>query len=312
MLAYIVRRLLWLPILLALIIFITFWLGFYGPGSPEVVLLGQRYDPDSVAVQNIRRQWGLDDPFWMQYLRYMGNYATLNLGESLTKYQGQPIVKLMARRLPITIELNAAAIALGVPLGVILGAIAAVYRGKWIDRSIIFFTVLFRAVPTLVAGPILLFIFAKQLKILPVGGWDGLFSASAVLPVTILASGIVAGFARQTRANVLEVLNSDYVRTARAKGLSEAVVLGRHVLQNAFIPLITILGLVLGGIVEGTLITERIFGIPGMGQLAFDAIGARDYPIIIAVTVLAAFVFALANLWADLFYGVIDPRIRNT
>lgn len=312
MLAYIVRRLLWLPLLLSLIIFITFWLGFYGPGSPEVVLLGQRYDPDSLAVQNIRRQWGLDDPFWMQYVRYLGNYATLNFGESLTKYQGQPIVKLMARRLPITIELNAAAIALGVPLGVVLGAIAALYRGKWIDRSIIFFTVLFRAVPTLVAGPILLFIFAKQLKILPVGGWDGLFSASAVLPVTILASGIVAGFARQTRANVLEVLNSDYVRTARAKGLSETVVLGRHVLQNAFIPLITILGLVLGGIVEGTLITERIFGIPGMGQLAFDAIGARDYPIIIAVTVLAAFVFALANLWADLFYGVIDPRIRNT
>ncbi|HEY86084.1 MAG TPA: ABC transporter permease, partial [Chloroflexi bacterium] len=142
--------------------------------------------------------------------------------------------------------------------------------------------------------------------------WDGLFSASAILPVSILASGMVAGFARQTRANMLDALNSDYVRTARAKGLTEVTVVGRHVLQNALIPLVTIFGFVLGGVVEGTLITETIFGIPGMGQLAFDAIGARDYPVIIAVTVLGAVIFALANLWADLFYGVIDPRIRNT
>lgn len=312
MLPYLVRRLLWLPFLLAIMIFITFWLGFYGPGSPEVVLLGQRYDPDSVAVQAIRSQWGLDDPFWKQYLRYIGNYATLNFGESLTKYQGQPITRLLARRLPVTLELNIAAVIIGVPLGIMLGGIAAFHRGTLLDRSIIFFTVLFRAVPSLVAGPVLLFIFAKQLKLLPVGGWDGLFSLSAILPVSILASGMVAGFARQTRANVLDVLNSDYVRTARAKGLSETAILVRHILKNAFIPLVTIFGFVLGGIVEGTLITERIFGIPGMGQLAFDAIGARDYPIIIAITVLAAVVFALANLWADLFYGVIDPRIRNT
>jgi len=310
MLAYLVRRLLWLPFLLAIMIFITFWLGFYGPGSPEVVLLGQRYDPETAEV--IKEQWGLNEPFALQYVKYVQNYVSLNFGESLTKYQGQPVARLLARRLPITVELNLAAILIGVPLGVLLGAIAAMYHGGWLDRGIIFFSVLFRAVPTLVAGPILLFIFAKQLKILPVGGWDGLFSASAILPVSILASGIVAGFARQTRANMLDVLNSDYVRTARAKGLSEQMVMLRHVLQNALIPLITILGLVLGSIVEGTLITETIFGIPGMGQLAFEAIGARDYPIIIAVTVLAAFIFALANLWADLFYGIIDPRIRQS
>ncbi len=310
MLSYIVRRLLWLPFLLAIMIFITFWLGFYGPGSPEVVLLGQRYDPETAAV--IKEQWGLNEPFALQYVKYVRNYVTLNFGESLTKYQGQPVARLLARRLPVTMELNAAAIALGVPLGIILGAIAATYHGRWQDRSIIFFTVLFRAVPSLVAGPVLLFVFAKQLKILPVGGWDGLFSASAILPVSILASGVVAGFARQTRANMLDVLSADYVRTARSKGLSEQMVMSRHVLQNALIPLVTILGLVLGSIVEGTLITETIFGIPGMGQLAFEAIGARDYPIIIAVTVLAAFIFALANLWADLFYGIIDPRIRQS
>ncbi len=310
MLTYIIRRLLWLPILLMIIIFITFWLGFYGPGSPEQVLLGQRYTPETAEL--IKAQWGLDDPFWVQYFRYLKNYIVLDFGESLTKYQGQPVARLLARRLPVTIQLNFGAIVIGIPLGLFLGAMAAFYQGSLVDRGIIFFTVLFRAAPTLVAGPVLLFIFAKQLKILPVGGWDGLFSASAILPVSILASGMVAGFARQTRANMLDALNSDYVRTARAKGLTEVTVVGRHVLQNALIPLVTIFGFVLGGVVEGTLITETIFGIPGMGQLAFDAIGARDYPVIIAVTVLGAVIFALANLWADLFYGVIDPRIRNT
>ncbi len=308
MAAYIVRRVLWLPVLLAVMIFITFWLGFYGPGSPEQVLLGQRFDPQTAAI--IRQQWGLDDPFWVQYGRYVQNYLSLNFGESLTKYPGQPVAKLLARRLPITIELNMAAIAVGLPLGLFLGAVAAYFHGSWLDRSIIFFSVLFRAIPSLVAGPILLFIFAKQLKVVPVGGWNGVFSTSAILPVAILASGIVAGFARQTRANMLDVLNADYVRTARAKGLREWTILWRHVLQNALIPLITIMGFMLGGIVEGTLITETIFGIPGMGQLAFQAISARDYPIVIAITVLAAVAFALANLWADLFYGVIDPRIR--
>ncbi len=310
MLSYIVRRMLWLPVLLAIMIFITFWLGFYGPGSPEQVLLGQRYSPETAAL--VRRQWGLDKPFWVQYGRYVLNYVSLNFGESLTKYPGQPVATLLARRLPITLQLNFAAVMLGVPVGLLFGAIAAYYHGSWFDRGIIFVSVFLRAIPTLVAGPILLFIFAKQLKLLPVGGWDGIFSPSAILPVAILSTGIIAGFARQTRANVLDVLNSDYVRTARAKGLSEVRVLLGHVLQNALIPLITIFGFMLGGMVEGTLITETIFGIPGMGLLAFEAINARDYPIVIAITVLAAVVFALSNLWADLFYGVIDPRIRNT
>ncbi len=309
MLAYLVRRLLWLPFLLAIMIFITFWLGFYGPGNPETVLLGQRYTPEAAEV--IRAQWGLDDSFLTQYVRYVQNYLSLNFGESLTKYQGQPVSKLLARRLPVTLQLNLAAIVLGVPIGLLLGVIAAYRHGTWIDRSIIFFSVGFRAIPVLVLGPVLLFVFAKQIKLLPVGGWDGIFSASAILPVSILASGIVAGFARQTRANVLDVLGSDYVRTARAKGLSAGAVLSRHVLQNALIPLITIFGFMLGGIVEGTLITETIFGIPGMGLLAFEAINARDYPIVIAITIIAAITFALANLWADLFYGIIDPRIRR-
>lgn len=309
MLGYIVRRLIWLPFLIAIIVFITFTLGFYGPGGPEVVLLGQRYDPETAA--RIRAEWGMDDPFFVQYFRYLTNYASLNFGESLVKYQGQPVLRLLLQRLPITLQLNSAAILLGVPTGIILGALAAFYRGSLFDRVIIFSAVLVRAIPSLVLGPLLLFIFAGRLRILPAGGWDGLFTPSAILPVLILASGLVAGFARQTRASVLEVLSSDYVRTARAKGLGQQAVMIGHVMQNASIPLITIFGFVLGGLVDGTLITETIFGIPGMGLLAFEAISSRDYPIVIAITVLGAIAFSLANLWADLFYGVVDPRIRD-
>jgi len=310
MLPYVIRRLLWLPVLLSIMIFITFVLGFYGPGGPEVVLLGQRFDPEVADI--IREQWGFNDPFFIQYFRYLSNYISLNFGDSLLLKPGQPVAELIALRLPITLQLSVASLVLGIPTGILLGVLAAFTRGSLLDRGIIFTTILIRSVPTLVAGPILLFIFARQLRILPVGGWNGLLSTSAILPVFLMASGSLGGFARITRAEILEVLGSDYVRTARAKGLTEWLLMTRHVIRNAFIPLITFLGFALGGLVEGALIIEIIFGIPGMGQLAFDAISSRDYPIVIALTVLSAFAFALANLWADLFYGVVDPRIRQT
>ena len=201
---------------------------------------------------------------------------------------------------------------IGIPGGILLGIVAAFNRGNLIDRGIIFTTTLIRAIPTLVAVPLLIFVFAYQIRIVPPGGWEGIFSTSAILPVLWMASGAFGGYARLTRASVLEVLSSDYVRTGRAKGLSETLLMYRHVLRNAFIPLVTFLGFALGGLVEGTLLIETLFGIPGLGRLGFEAISARDYPIVIALTVVAAAAFALSNLWADLFYGVIDPRIRNT
>ncbi|MFQ5611222.1 MAG: ABC transporter permease [Anaerolineae bacterium] len=310
MLAYAVRRLLWVPFLLAVVVFITFTLGYYGPGGPEVVFLGQRYDPEIAAL--IRAEWGLDDPFSAQYLRYLRNYASFNFGESLVKFPGQPVARLIAQRLQVTIQLNIAAALIGVPLGIGLGVVAAVYRGSWVDRSVVFSTVLFGAIPVFVSIPILRFIFVLKLDLLPVSGWDGIFSASAILPILVLSIGSLAGWARQTRAGMLEVLRSDYIRTARAKGLAESSVLLFHALRNAFIPLLTFLGFLLGGLVEGTLLTETLFGIPGMGQLFFEALSARDYPIILAVTVLVAITFTLANLWVDLMYGLVDPRIRTS
>lgn len=312
MLPYIARRLLWLPVLLSIIIFITFTLGFYGPGGPEVVLLGQSYDPDSEVTKAIRAQWGMDDPFHIQYLRYLRNYATLNLGESLVIKRYQPIVNLFSDRLPVTMQLSAASLLLGIPTGIFLGVVAALARGSQLDRVIIFTTTMVRSIPVMASGPILLTIFAGKLRILPAGGWDGIFSTSAILPVLLMASGAVGGYARLTRANVLEVIASDYVRTAKAKGLTQNLIVMRHILRNAFIPLVTFIGFALGSLVEGALITETLFGIPGMGQLGFIAINSRDYPVLIALTVLTAVSFTLANLIADLMYGVVDPRIRHT
>ena len=308
MLAYLVRRLLWLPILLVIVSFITFALGYYGPADPIVALLGKHYDAE-IAAQ-LTHEYGFDQPFIVQYLKYLERTARLDFGESI-KYRNQPVQRLLLPRLLVTIQLNAVSSFIGVLLGVGLGAIAALKRGRLTDRFVIFGVVSARAIPVFVAGPILLFLFARTIPILPPGGWDGIFSRSAVLPVVLLAIGSMAIFARQTRAGMAEVMGQDYIRTARAKGMRESSIVMAHALRNAFIPLLTMLGFLLGSLVEGTFLVETIFGIPGMGQFAFEALGGRDYPVIMAVTLLVAVAYALGNLWADLFYGVVDPRIRQ-
>jgi ABC-type dipeptide/oligopeptide/nickel transport system permease component len=308
MLAYLVRRLLWLPVLLIIVSFITFALGYYGPADPIAALMGQRYDPEIAA--RLAREYGLDQPLTVQFVRYLERIARLDFGESI-KYRNQPVVRLLLPRLFVTIQLNAASSVIGVVSGVGLGVVAALQRGKLIDRLVVFGVVLGLAIPAFVAGPILLLLFARTIPVLPPGGWDGLFSRSAVLPVALLSIGPMAVFARQTRAGMLEVMGQDYIRTARSKGLREESVVIVHALRNAFIPLLTILGFMLGGLVEGTFLTETIFGIPGMGQFAFESLSGRDYPVIIAVTLLVAVAYALGNLWVDLLYGVVDPRIRQ-
>jgi ABC-type dipeptide/oligopeptide/nickel transport system permease component len=308
MLAYLVRRLLWLPVLLAIVSLITFALGYYGPADPIVALLGQHYDPE-IAAQ-LSREYGLDQPFTVQYLKYLERVVRLDFGESI-KYRNQPVSRLLLPRLLITIQLNLVSSFIGVTVGVALGVVAALKRGRLTDRAVVFGVVFGRAVPVFVAGPILLFLFARTIPILPPGGWDGIFSRSAILPVLLLSIGPMAIFARQTRAGMVDVMGEDYIRTARAKGLREMGVVFAHALRNSFIPLLTILGFLLGSLVEGTFLTETIFGIPGMGQFAFEALNGRDYPVIIAITLLVAVAYALGNLWVDLFYGVVDPRIRQ-
>jgi ABC-type dipeptide/oligopeptide/nickel transport system permease component len=308
MLAYLIRRLLWLPILLIIVSFITFALGYYGPADPIVALLGQHYDPE-IAAQ-LAHEYGFDQPLFVQYVKYLERIAHLDFGESI-KYRNQPVLRLLAPRLLITIQLNMVSSFIGVVIGTSLGVLAALRRGRPTDRIVVFGVVFGKAVPIFVAGPILLFLFARTIPVLPAGGWDGIFSRSAILPVLLLSIGPMAIFARQTRAGMLEVMGQDYIRTARAKGMREMGIVIAHALRNAFIPLLTILGFLLGSLVEGTFLTETIFGIPGMGQFAFEALGGRDYPVIITITLLVAIAYALGNLWVDLLYGFVDPRIRQ-
>ncbi|MFQ5342602.1 MAG: ABC transporter permease [Anaerolineae bacterium] len=303
---YLLRRLLWLPVLLAIVILITYVLGLYGPGDPVKIAMGQRYDPETAA--RVRHELGLDRPFFIQYGDYVWGLLHGDLGESI-KYR-RPVIDLLKSRLWISFQLNAAALALGILIGIPLGVVAAVKHHTWLDYTIVSGTVAGISVPTFVTAPILLWFLAARFRVLPPGGWGGLFSSRAIMPVVVMSTGVIAVFVRQTRANMLEVIGQDYVRTARSKGLSERTVVMIHALRNALIPLFTIFGLMVGGLVGGTFIAEVIFGIPGIGRLGVESFFARDYPVIVSLTILIATAYALANLLVDLGYSVIDPRIR--
>ncbi|MGH2543754.1 MAG: ABC transporter permease [Ardenticatenaceae bacterium] len=307
MLTYIVWRLLWLPFLLLIITLLTFAIGFYGPGDPVQQRLGQRRNPEAVA--RLRAELGLDRPFAVQYADYARDLARGDFGESLTLFPGKPVGELIASGLIVSAQLNLAALLIGAAIGIPLGIIAALFRNSWVDYLSMAGVVLGISLPTFVILPILMWIFIAQLRLLSVG-WDGLFSTKALLPVLVLATGPVAVYARQTRANLSDVLSADYVRTARAKGLAESTVILVHAMRNATIPLLTIFGLMLGGLVSGAFITETLLGIPGIGRLGVSAFYARDYPIIMALTVVIAVAYAVATLLVDFLYVTLDPRIR--
>jgi peptide/nickel transport system permease protein len=307
MLRYVSRRLLWLPFLLIIISLITFVLGVYGPGDPVVARLGARARPDAVA--RLREEMGLNRPIAIQYVDYVAKAVRLDFGTSLS-YQNQPVTKLISDRIWVTVAISALALLLSLLVGIPLGMLAALSAGHWPDRLGVSLALLFNSVPSFVAIPLLLAIFVRGMHLLPPPGWDGLLSTRIILPVLVLAMGPVAGLARQTRASMLEVLPQDYIRTARAKGLQEHIVIVRHALKNALIPLATIIALMIGALPEGAFITENLLGVPGIGKLGFDALFARDYPVIMALTLIGAVSFTLANLLADVAYALLDPRIR--
>jgi ABC-type dipeptide/oligopeptide/nickel transport system permease component len=224
-------------------------------------------------------------------------------------FQGKPVHELIGSGLWVSLQLNLAAIVIGLSVGIPLGIIAALYRNTFLDYLAMATAIAGISFPSFVLGPILMWIFVARLGLFSIG-WDGLFSTRAIMPVFIMSLGPIAVFARQTRANLAEELDADYVRTARSKGLSEQAVVVGHALRNALIPLLTIFGLMLGGLVSGSFITEEIFGIPGIGRLGVQAFFSRDYPVIMALTLIIAVAYAIANLLVDMFYAVVDPRIR--
>lgn len=307
MLVYIVRRLLWLPVLLGAVTFVTFILGYYGPGDPVQVRLGTRYTPEAAA--RLRREMGLDRPLLVQYADYMRKAIRGDLGESYT-YPGRSVSSLIGKKIWVSAQLGFAALLIGVSLGIPLGLLAAYRQGTWVDTALVSSALFFYSMPVFITAPFLILVLAVRLDLLPPAGWKGLFSPHIVMPALVMGLPGIAGIARLTRAAALEVIGQDYIRTARAKGLPEHLVQGRHVLRNALIPVATVVGLSLAGLVEGAFITETIFGIPGIGRLAVDSIFRRDYPVITALTMIFAVSFVLANLLVDILYAFLDPRIR--
>jgi ABC-type dipeptide/oligopeptide/nickel transport system permease component len=315
-LPYIVRRLLWAPFVLLAVTLATFALGRFGPGDPIETLQGQYHDP--VVVERIRRERGLDDPFFAQYGRYMWNALHGELGTSTT-YLGVAVEDIIFQKMWVTVQYNLLALIIIFAIGLPAGIWAALRQGTWQDPLTIGVLLLFRSLPVLVTIPILQYIFAVKLGWLPSGGWEereilglklGIFDERIIMPVLVLSLPGIAAVARLMRAQTLEVLNEDFVRTARAKGLKEFVVVSRHVARNALLPMTTIVGFALVGLLGGSLFVESLFGIPGIGQFIWRAVGRQDYDVIMAVTIITATAFILANLVTDIAYGFIDPRVR--
>ena len=305
--AYVIRRLAWLPVILLIVSFITFALGRFGPGDPVEVLMGQYADPD--VVERIRQQRGFNDNIFVQYGRYVKNVAQGDFGESF-KYRGRTVSELLKKKMWVSAQLNLAALFLSVSLGVPLGLFAALRQGTFWDTGTVAFTLLGQSIPVFLTAPVVLLVFALKLDILPTHGWGGLFDTRVILPAIVMGVPGIAIITRLTRASTLEVIGQDYIRTARSKGLSELTIQRRHVLRNAMIPVITMLGFSLAGLAFTSFIVERFFGIPGIGNLFIESIFARDFPIINAVIIIGTSMFVIANLIVDLIYPWLDPRIR--
>lgn len=276
------------------------------PGDPVDVMLGEGAAPaDRVAL---RESLGLDRHLAVQYLDFIGGIARLDLGRSL--HEGRAVGDLIAERALPTVELALTALVLALVLAIPLGVLAAQYRGGWLDAGAMGFSLLGSAIPNFWLGPLLILVFSLLLGWTPVSGREGW--TSLILPAVTLGTGLAAVLARMVRSSVLEVLGEDYVRTARAKGLTPAAVLWRHALRNAWLPVITLVGLQLGALLGGAVITETVFAWPGLGTLLVDAIAQRDYPVVQGCVLLISLVFVSVNLITDLAYLGLDPRIRVT
>lgn len=314
MIQYLLRRGVASLVVLFLVATTTFFLIQMAPGGVSI-LMNPNLPPAEVA--RLERVLGLDRPAHEQYLRWLGNLARGDLGRSIT-YGGRPVVDMISERIPATLLLGLTAFALTVMVGVPLGVYAARHHNGPGDQLVGFFAVLGLATPNFWLGILFIVVFAVQLRWLPASGigppageGDWLLRLRhLVLPATVLATSSLAAIVRYTRSSWLEVVRLDFVRTARSKGLSRLAVDRRHVLKNALIPVVTVIGIQLPQIVGGSAVVETLFGWPGLGQLAVDAALRRDTPLILGVTILVSSIVILSNLVVDLIYPLLDPRIR--
>jgi peptide/nickel transport system permease protein len=312
MTAYIIRRLLSMLPVMAIVALFVFLLLHLAPGDPAAIMAGDNATPDNIA--QIRQKLGLDEPIWKQFVVWVVSLAHGNLGNSM--FWGDPVTTLIAQRAEPTISLAITTIGVAVIIAVFLGVIAAANAGSGVDRFVMGFAVMGFSVPVFVVGYLLIFLFAIELKWLPVQGYtpfaEGVLPwlRNLVLPSVALGLAYVALIARITRATMLDVLSEDYMRTARAKGVASTPLLLKHALKNAAVPIVTVIGIGVALLIGGVVITETVFNIPGIGRLVVDAIARRDYPIIQGVIMVFSGVYVLVNLLVDLSYTFFDPRIR--
>ena len=313
MAAYVVRRLLQAVVLLFIVSVLTFLLIHSAPGGPALLA---NPDLSREQIEQMREQLGLDDPLPVQYFRWLSNVLQGDFGKSYNTVQ--PVTRLIAERLPNTVMLTGLALALSILVAVPLGVLSALKRNSALDRVIAGFSFIGVSIPVFWLGIMLIIVFAVQLKLLPAGGMYTLGAEFSLLdrlehlllPTLVLVVANLAELTRYTRSGMINVLSEDYIRTARAKGLPNQVVLVRHALRNALIPVITIIGVLLPRAVSGAAITETVFSWHGMGRLAVEAAMTRDYPVVLGATLTVALVVVLSSLVTDLLYAYIDPRIR--
>ncbi|MCJ1907573.1 nickel ABC transporter permease [Planococcus ruber] len=311
MVSLIIRRTLQLVFLLLGISFLVFSSMYIAPGDPAAIIGGPTATETDIAA--IRANLGLDDPFLAQYARYLGNAVQGDFGYS---YQTtQPVADAIAVRFPNTLKLAVASMIVAVIIGILTGLVSALKQNSWLDVSATTFALAGISIPNFWLGALLILVFAVNLQWLPVGGMahpfytiDGI--RELILPAITLGTGSAAMIARMARSSMLEVIRADYVRTARAKGVKERSVIWIHTLKNAMIPIITVIGLNFGFLLGGTIITEKVFAINGVGRLMIDAIAARDFPMVQGSVLLVATLFVLVNLIVDIVYTYIDPRIK--
>ena len=306
----ILRRLLSLLFVLFSVTFLTFIVSYFAPGDPVLNMMGGRHDP--VRYEFLKHLYGLDQPWYQQYFTYISHLLQGNLGYSF-KYPERPVWDLIANGVPVSLQLGLLALIISIVIGVPAGVFSALWQNTWRDTSIMTVMLALYSVPSFVIIPLVwsldLALYKAGLPSLPVAGWGRV--QHIILPVLVLAAANAGFIARLMRNSMLEVMRQEFIRAARARGLPERRVINRHVLRNALLPLLTVLGPATAFLVTGAFVVENLFAIPGVGYLSVQSIGQRDYPVIQATTILLALAVVIMNLITDIAYTVADPRVRT-
>lgn len=320
---YLIKRILMLIPLMIGITLITFSVIHLAPGEPVEMQMAMNPKVGKEARERLTKFYGLDKPLHEQYFNWVGKIVRFDLGRSFSS-DNRPVVDKIKERLPVTISLNVIALVLEFGLAIPIGILAATRRDTWLDKGITVFVFVGFAVPTFWLALLLMYFLGVKLNWLPISGlhtlgsdqWGTLrylldMAKHLIMPIMVASFGSLAGLSRYMRSAMLNVISQDYITTARAKGLSERVVIWKHALRNALLPLITLLGFSIPGLIGGSVIFETIFAIPGMGQLFYQGVMSRDYPVVMGILVIGAFLTLIGNLVADVSYALADPRIRH-